>query len=673
MNSSAHRSGVKPNRLPYISCLLAFSLFAFGSAPSFGKPAEHTDAFESVKNADKNSENEISALVLSPDGTMLASVDGTNTSLFQVPSGKIIRTIKGGGYRIAFSPDGKLLAVAASNNQIRIFDVSTGKESVALSGSASPKGNFIVLTFSPDGTKLVSTDHTKSLTLWDLSTGHELFTSRDKNGDIVSAAFSSDGKTIGAFADPAPADFVGTVHFWNAASGQRLYSMPSHSTLASSPSDQRFVTCKGTVTKVAEVDGNHEVKILDADLCTLSPDGSTLIGGNILSHHYTTRIFDAKSGTELHKVAGMCPKVAVSGDSKRLVTTALKTAWVWEIATGKKLATFNRPLTTAAALSSDGKLCALSSGSPDENDKISTIELYDVSSGKLLQTLVATKCNVSSIAFSPDNKQLVAASYHWPAKPANETTNPDQMQIWEVSSGRELRKWLVGAAPYAVAFSPDGKILVTAFMDNTLKVNEAATAKEICTLNLDRTLWSGYPPVIGFSPDSKIVYGANQVAIKSWNLSDGHELSSTPVDFLPNSIAVDSSGKPLVSGLADQLQIIDSSGKEIQSIITQEFSFFDIAFGKDGKFLYGSGSFLDHNLRVWDVATGKKVKEIPLATSDKKMGATVNAKFCDDFKWMAISRGPSIEIYDVEGKQLVKTVSPPENQDAGSTKPVIAQ
>jgi WD40 repeat protein len=496
--------------------------------------------------------------------------------------------------------------------------------------------------------------------LWDLSTGHELFTTKDKSGDIVSAAFSSDGKTIGGFSRP-DADFSGTVQFWDAASGQRLHSMPSHSTLASSPSDQQFVTCKGTVTKVAEVEGNREVKILDADLCTLSPDGSTLIGGNVLSHHDTTRIFDAKSGTELHKVAGECPIVTISGDSKRLLTSSAKTAWVWDIATGKKLATFNRPLTTAAAFSSDGKLCALSSGSPDENDKISTIELYDVSSGKLLQTLAATKCNVSSIAFSPDNKQLVAASYHWAVKPANETTNPDQMQIWEVSSGRELKKWLVGSSPYNVAYSPDGKVLVTAFKDNTLKVNEAATTKEICTLNLDRTFSFGFPPVIGFSPDSKIIYGANEVAIKSWNLSDGHELSSTPVDFIPNSIAVDSSGKALVSGLADQLQIIDSSGKEIRSITTPEFSFFDIAFGKDGKFLYGSGSFLDNNLRVWDVATGKKVKEIPLASSDKKMGATVNAKFCDDFKWMAISRGPSVEIYDVEGKQLVKTVLPSEN------------
>jgi hypothetical protein len=45
------------------------------------------------------------------------------------------------------------------------------------------------------------------------------------------------------------------------------------------------------------------------------------------------------------------------------------------------------------------------------------------------------------------------------------------------------------------------------------------------------------------------------------------------------------------------------------------------------------------------------------------MGATIFTKFSEDFKWMTLKRGPSIDIYDVEGKHLVKTISQIENQE----------
>ena len=74
------------------------------------------------------------------------------------------------GRAAACSPDGLLLAVAAPRENIRLVDLSTGREVLRIKG---PGGEFQSLDFSPDGRTLVTGDGTGMVQLWDAVVGAE--------------------------------------------------------------------------------------------------------------------------------------------------------------------------------------------------------------------------------------------------------------------------------------------------------------------------------------------------------------------------------------------------------------------------------------------------------------------------------------------------------------------
>src|SRR5262249_16923840 len=74
---------------------------------------------------------------------------------------------------LAFSPDGKTLAVSGSyfsNSDIRVWDVAAGRELRRLSDKVHGQG---LLAFSPDG-RLLAVGHVSGLQVWDLATGRML-------------------------------------------------------------------------------------------------------------------------------------------------------------------------------------------------------------------------------------------------------------------------------------------------------------------------------------------------------------------------------------------------------------------------------------------------------------------------------------------------------------------
>ncbi|MFN6484478.1 caspase family protein [Nostoc sp. DedQUE02] len=117
---------------------------------------------------------------------------------------------------------------------------------------------------------------------------------------------------------------------------------------------------------------------------------------------------------------------------------------------------------------------------------------------------------VYSVAFSPDGKTIASASLDKTVK------------VWDAATAKEITTFKGHSdAVYSVAFSPDGKTIASASLDKTVKVWDAATAKEITTFKGHS---SGVNSV-AFSPDGKTIASASfDNTVKVWqylnNLDD---------------------------------------------------------------------------------------------------------------------------------------------------------
>jgi WD40 repeat protein len=124
----------------------------------------------------------------------------------------------------AFTPDGKTLVSIAIPNEIRLWDVATGKQS-KLQKTDQEIGGFFPnagAAFSPDVKTVATLRHgDTTITLWDVATGKARSTLKGQ-GKVASFTFSPDGKTL------ASGDEKGTIRFWDVTSGKESASFAAH-------------------------------------------------------------------------------------------------------------------------------------------------------------------------------------------------------------------------------------------------------------------------------------------------------------------------------------------------------------------------------------------------------------------------------------------------------------
>jgi WD40 repeat protein len=95
---------------------------------------------------------------------------------------------------VAFSPDGKTLALASREGSVQLWDVAAGKLLESLKGHS---GAVTAVVFSPDGRTLASGGTDKTVRLWNVATGRELMQLDPGSielGLVCTLAFSPDGK-----------------------------------------------------------------------------------------------------------------------------------------------------------------------------------------------------------------------------------------------------------------------------------------------------------------------------------------------------------------------------------------------------------------------------------------------------------------------------------------------
>jgi WD40 repeat protein len=162
----------------------------------------------------------VSALALSPDGTLLASGGYDRTiRIWRVADGAAVRVLSGSGgtvWTLGWSPDGAAIASGGEDKLVRLWRVADGAQLRTIAGHEL---NIWAVRFSPDGRRIASASFDHSIRLWDAATGRLVRRLAGHDQAAVCLAFSPDGRLLASGGDDS------TVRLWRVADGARLATL----------------------------------------------------------------------------------------------------------------------------------------------------------------------------------------------------------------------------------------------------------------------------------------------------------------------------------------------------------------------------------------------------------------------------------------------------------------
>lgn len=266
--------------------------------------------------------------------------------LYDAVSGERLRTIGGPGvWKVAWSPDGKLLASQLADDAVQIWDAATAELRHTLVANTA----YGRLAWASDGSYLATSGNDNDIQLWDMMSGTLLHRLSAHTEHVQGLAWSADGRTLASGGNDC------TVRLWSAAEGKLLRTLPTLEThlnwlkgLKWSADGKRLLsmTCHSRLHVWDTATGdllqtlNENEDFMLRDLAW-SARGDLVVGS---SWGKTIRLWDVASGKLVQQLEchdGNIDSIAFSPDQTLLASGSKNgNVTVWAIETGAQLQSF---------------------------------------------------------------------------------------------------------------------------------------------------------------------------------------------------------------------------------------------------------------------------------------------------------------------------------------------
>ncbi len=521
-----------------------------------------------------------------------------------------------GAMQIAWSPDGKLIASGGRSGEIRIWDVAAGK----VASTIRVPGDVLMIRFAPVGGSIAFAIANKVYLAPISGTPREVVL---HDSAIQQLAFSADGTQIASVSsDGKLMTFDGTtarVHLSVKGILNCVAFSPTRPQVAAGGEDGVVRVVDLASDSTMELRG-HTGAVYSV---AFAPDGSQLASGSVDN---TVRLWPVAGGEPMilsGHVDGDPIRVRFGRDGKRLLSEDTDFAIVWDARTGQQLG--KAPERFPSAVTPDFTMVARGGDGGQ-------LDLEDLATGAV-QPLRGYTANVLQLAFSPTGDRLA-------------TLGGGSLRVWvfDQRSSHQLvghESWVNG-----IAFTPDGRTVVTSSTDKTLRVFDVMTGitrrvfaghtaplvnlaiapdgRSVASASTDRTarVWDletgaarvltgheGALRAIAYARDSRAIYtAAEDGTIRIWNLGDGSVRVLADHRGVVNSIDVSPDGRLLVSAGDDGgVRVWNLASSAMRELGHHEGAAGDARFLPDGRrviSLADPSSSTDHTVRVWDLDRG---------------------------------------------------------------------
>jgi len=475
-----------------------------------------------------------------------------------------------------------------------------------------PIGHFLGVSsavFSPDGKRMVTTALDNTAKIWDIETGRLLANLRGHTDTLYSSNYSPDGKKIVTTSED------GTAKIWDANTALLLTNLIGHT------------------GKVYQVE--------------FSPDGKKILTN---SDNAKAKIWDAASGKLLSDLDGHTLPInslCFSSDGKKIITASDDyTAKIWDAESGKLLIDLKGHSLElwSSAFSPDGK--KIITGSAD-----STARIWDGGSGVLLAILKGHTNAIKFVDFSADGKRVLTGSDDgtakiWNAENGNLLFDLLGKKMEAVNKTQSYYPDIVSAAQ----FSPDGKKVLTVYLDSSVKIWDAVTGKLLKNIKRKHI----YVNTASFSKDGKRFSLALATGnIEIYDIEKGNLFADLKgeANYIYTIQYSSDNKRILISTSRGPAKLCDAeTGALVAALITNNKSQWALwgSFSPDGKKIVATS--IDGVTRVWDANNGVHLWDLK-----KNNTRTVQPQFsADGKKIFTVSSDSSFNIWDVTtGKMLL--------------------